>query len=355
MAVKFIQATTKKKKPKEDEALIFGKNFTDHMFIMEYNEQDKWHNARVQPYQPFLLDPASLCFHYGQTLFEGMKAYANNKDEILLFRPMKHLERMQGGCRRLCMPVFDAKLALKGLTELLKIEKDWIPKQKGASLYIRPTIIATQPTVGVQTSKQYYFYIILSPAGSYYSGGFKPVAIHVESEFIRAAVGGTGHVKAGGNYVGTLLAASRAKDKGFAQVLWLDANEKKYVEEVGAMNVFFVLDGKVITPPSSGSILPGVTRDSVIEILKDWHVPVVERAISIDEVVEHCQSGQLTECFGTGTAAIISPVGELGYQNKRYTINHKKVGPITQRLYDHLLKLQRNEIADRSEWIYKVK
>jgi len=355
MAVKFIQAATKKKKPKEDEALIFGKNFTDHMFMMEYNEENKWHDARVQPYQPFVLDPAALCFHYGQTLFEGMKAYSNGKSEIFLFRPMKHLERMQAGCRRLCIPVFDAELVLKGLSELLKVEQGWIPKHKGSSLYIRPTIIATQATVGIQTSNQYYFYIILSPAGSYYSEGFNPIAIHVEDEFIRAAVGGTGNVKTGGNYVGTLLAACHAKNRGFAQVLWLDANEKKYVEEVGAMNVFFVLDGKVVTPPLSGSILPGVTRDSAIEILKDWNVPVIERAIPIDEVIEHCQSGKLTECFGTGTAAIVSPVGELGYCNKKHSINNGKVGSITQRLYDYLLKLQHNEITGRSEWIYKVK
>ena len=354
MVVKFIQAKTKKKKPHENDALVFGKNFTDHMFIMEYNAENKWHNARVQPYQPFVLDPAALCFHYGQTLFEGMKAYSTNQNETSLFRPMRHLERMQAGCRRLCIPVFDAKFVLQGLTELLKIEKDWVPKRKGSSLYIRPTIIATQATVGIQSSTQYYFYVILSPVSSYYSAGFEPIAIHVENEFIRAAIGGTGNVKTGGNYVGTLLAANQAKARGFAQVLWLDANKRKYIEEVGAMNVFFVLNGQVITPPLSGSILPGVTRESVIELLKDWHVPIVERAISIDEVIEHCQSGQLTECFGTGTAAIVAPVGQLGYCNKKYAINGGKIGSLTKRIYNYLLKLQHNEITDRPKWIYKV-
>jgi branched-chain amino acid aminotransferase len=354
MSVKFIQSSKKKKKPNESDPLIFGQNFTDHMFIMEHNAENGWHNARVQPYQPFVLDPASLCFHYGQTLFEGMKAYTNDKGEILLFRPEKHLKRMQEGCRRLCIPDFDIALALKGLVELLKIERDWIPKEEGSSLYIRPTIIATQPTVGIRTSTQYYFYVILSPAGSYYAEGFKPIDIHVEDEFIRAAVGGTGNVKTGGNYVGTLLAAYHAQKKGFAQVLWLDAKERKYIEEVGAMNVFFVMDGKVVTPPLTGSILPGVTRESVIEILNDWKIPVAEESITIDDVVAQCQSGQLTECFGTGTAAIIAPVGRLGYQGKKYTINHAKVGTITQRLYNHLLKLQRNETPTHTHWVYKV-
>ena len=354
MVVKFIQAKANKKKPNENDTLIFGKNFTDHMFIMEYDSKNKWHNARVQPYQPFILDPAALCFHYGQTLFEGMKAYTSSKGEILLFRPMKNLERMQAGCRRLCIPEFDPKFLLKGLSELLKIEKEWIPKRKGSSLYIRPTIIATEATVGIQTSTKYYCYIILSPVSSYYTGGFKPIAIHVENKFIRAAVGGTGNVKTGGNYVGTLLAASQAKKRGFAQVLWLDANKKKYIEEVGAMNVFFVIDKQVITPPLTGSILPGVTRESVIELLKNWNIPVIERLISIDEVLEHCNTGLLTECFGTGTAAIVAPVGELGYQDKKYTINHGKVGSITKRIYDYLLKLQHNEMVDQTKWIYKV-
>jgi branched-chain amino acid aminotransferase len=354
MSIKFIRTSENKAKPRHNEPLFFGQYFTDHMFMMEYHQEQGWHDARMQPYQPFIMDPASLCFHYGQTLFEGMKAYRNRKDEILLFRPEEHLKRMQNGCRRLCIPLFDRETVLKGLIQLLKIEKDWIPKIKNSSLYIRPTIIATQPILGVQTSKEYYLYIILSPVDSFYKSGFSAVDIHVESQFIRAAVGGVGNVKAGGNYAASFLAANQAKKDGFAQVLWLDAREKRYIEEVGAMNIFFVIDNEVITPALTGSILPGITRDTVIQIFKQWNIPVYERPITIDEVIARCRSNRLTEVFGTGTAAIVTPVAAFGYQNEKYTVNQRKMGSITARLFDYLSKLQRNETDDPKGWVYKI-
>jgi len=356
MTIKFIRAAENqlKQKPTKDQPLGFGKIFTDYMFVMEYDQNKGWHDARIQPYQPFHLDPAALCLHYGQELFEGMKAYCNEKHEVLLFRPKENFKRMQKGCHRLCMAPLDEELAFEGLSKLLEIEKDWIPKVKGSSLYVRPTMIAIEPALGIHASAQYLFFIILSPVGAYYAKGFNPLKIHVEDQYTRAALGGTGNVKAGGNYAGSILAANNARTHDCSQVLWLDAQKRKYAEEVGAMNIFFVINDEIITPPLTGTILPGITRNSIIQILKDWKKNIVEKQISIDEILEAIEKSQLTEIFGTGTAAIISPVGQLNYKEKIYTIHQNKVGPLTQKLYNHILALQHNEIPDPHHWVCKL-
>ena len=355
LMIKFILANQNqlKKKPEKDQPLGFGKLFTDYLFVMEYDQDQGWHDARIQPYQPLQLDPAALCFHYGQELFEGMKAYYHTH-HIVLFRPKENFKRMQQGCHRLCMAPLDEALAFEGLTELLKIEKDWIPKTKGSSLYIRPVLIATEPALGVRASLTYLFFIILSPVGAYHPQGFNPLKIHVEDQFTRSAIGGTGYIKASGNYAGSILAAHKAHAHHCSQVLWLDAHDKKYAEEAGAMNIFFVMGDEIITPPLTGTILPGITRQSVIQLLKDWDQKIIERQISIDEIISGIESKKLTEIFGTGTAAIISPIGQLNYKEKIYTVNENKVGVITQKLYDYLLALQHDEIKDSHHWICRI-
>lgn len=342
------------KKPKPTGDLAFGTIFTDHMFIMDYQEGKGWHDARITPYEPLSIDPAAMIFHYGQTIFEGLKAYHTEDGSIQLFRPEKNFERMNNSNKRMVMPQIDEDFVLQALKKLLNIEKDWVPKTEGTSLYIRPFIIATQSYLGVAPSTNYKFMIILSPVGSYYKEGINPVKIAVENKYVRAVLGGTGEAKTAGNYASSLIAEELMTKGGYAQVLWLDGIEKKYIEEVGSMNVFFKVNGEIITPKLTGSILPGVTRDSVIQLLKHWDIPVTERKISMAEIAEAHANGTLEEAFGTGTAAVISPVGQLTWNDQDFKINNGETGEIAKKLYDTLTSIQYGKTEDPFGWIQKV-
>jgi branched-chain amino acid aminotransferase len=343
------------KLPDDESTLEFGKIFTDHMFSMNYSEENGWYDGKIHPYGPITLDPAAIVFHYGQEVFEGLKAYRWEDGSINMFRPMKNLDRLNGSAERMVMPLIDKEFVLDAIKQLVEVEKDWVPHSPMTSLYIRPTYIGTQAKLGVQPSTEYLFYVILSPVGPYYASGFAPCKILVEEKYVRAAPGGVGFTKAGGNYAASLLAAKKAHDMGYTQVLWLDAAQKKYVEEVGTMNMFFVIDGTVVTPPlSTGSILPGVTRDSIIHIANEWGLNLEERAISIDEVIAASENGTLNEAFGTGTAAVVTPVGELCYKDNCITINDGQVGSITQKLYDELVAIQYGQKEDPYGWVVKV-
>ncbi|WP_458413585.1 branched-chain amino acid aminotransferase [Schinkia sp. CFF1] len=346
-------SSTKKPKPDADK-LQFGKIFTDHMFIMDYKEGQGWHDARIVPYQPLTLEPSCVVFHYGQTVFEGMKAYVTKDGEVQLFRPDMNFKRLNRSNDRLVIPHIDEEFALEALKKLVSIDKEWVPTVDGTSLYIRPFVIATQPYLGVAPSTQYMFIIIMSPVGAYYKEGLNPVKIQVEDEYVRTVKGGTGEAKTGGNYAASLKAQEISGGKGYSQVLWLDGKEHKYVEEVGSMNIFFKLDGKVVTPELSGSILPGITRDSIIQVLKYWNVPVEERKIAIEEIYEAHANGKLEEVFGTGTAAVISPVGELLWKNEKVIVNGGEIGELSQRLYDTLTGIQYGKEEDPFGWTVKV-
>jgi len=343
-----------KKKPDEDK-LSFGKQFTDHMFLMDYKEDKGWHDARIVPYGPLALDPSTNVLHYGQGVFEGLKAYKTEDNRVLLFRPDENAKRLKSSCERLCIPPIDESDVVEAITKLVKTDIDWVPSSKGTSLYIRPFIISTDPFLGVHPSHSYLFMIILSPVGPYYPSGLNPTSIYVEDFYKRASKGGMGHVKTMGNYAASLIAQQKAEKLNCIQTLWLDAHEGKYIEEVGAMNVFFVIDNKVITPKLSGSILPGITRKSTLEIAKSLGFEVEERIISIDDVVSALKSGGLSECFGTGTAAVISPVGELIYKDTKYVINDNKIGQISQKLYDTLTGMQYGKIEDSFGWTVQIK
>lgn len=351
MNLETVLAKELKQKPQDESQLGFGRIFTDYMFTMNYKEGKGWYDAKICPYENFSLSPACSVFHYCQTIFEGMKAYHTDKG-INLFRPWENFKRMNVTARRMCMPEIDEKFVLEALTELLKIEKDWIPKAPGTSLYIRPTMMAVDPFLGVRAGEEFIFFIILSPVGAYYSSGLAPVNIYVEDEYVRAVVGGTGFVKTGGNYAASLLAADLAHKKGFSQVLWLDGKEHKYVEEVGSMNIFFKIRGDLITAPLTGSILPGVTRDSVIKVARDmFGLNVREEKLAISEVFEENESGGLEEVFGTGTAAVISPVGGMTWEGKSIEISGGKMGELTSRLYDQLTGMQYGTKEDKFGWI----
>ncbi|HXK71592.1 MAG TPA: branched-chain amino acid aminotransferase [Clostridia bacterium] len=343
-----------KKKPDEDK-LSFGKQFTDHMFLMDYKEDKGWHDARIVPYGPLTLDPSTNVLHYGQGVFEGLKAYKTEDNRVLLFRPDENAKRLKSSCERLCIPPIDEIDVVEGIIKLVKTDIDWVPSSKGTSLYIRPFIISTDPFLGVHPSHSYLFMIILSPVGPYYPSGLNPTSIYVEDFYKRASKGGMGHVKTMGNYAASLIAQQKAEKLNCIQTLWLDAHEGKYIEEVGAMNVFFVIDNKVITPKLSGSILPGITRKSTLEIAKSLGFEVEEKLISIDDVVSALEKGKLQECFGTGTAAVISPVGELIYKDTKYVINDNKIGQISQKLYDTLTGMQYGKIEDTFGWTVQVK
>lgn len=346
-------STTRKEKPAFDQ-LQFGTIFTDHTFIMDYKEGQGWYDPRIVPYGPITLDPAAIIFHYGQTVFEGLKAYITKDEEVLLFRPEQNMKRLNRSSERLCIPAIDEQLALEGLKKLIQIDRDWIPTLEGTSLYIRPFIISTEPHLGVSASKEYRFMIILSPVGAYYKEGINPVKIMVEEEFVRAVIGGTGNAKTAGNYAGALKAQEIAEKDGYAQVLWLDGKDHKYIEEVGSMNVFFKINGEVVTPATNGSILEGITRKSVIELLEHWGIPVSERKIAIDELYKAYQNGELEEAFGTGTAAVISPIGELFWQGKKMVINNGETGKLSNRLYDTLTGIQTGTVEDPFGWTVKV-
>ena len=344
-----------KAKPTDETKLGFGSIFTDHMFVMNYDEGQGWHDARIVPYGPIELDPSAMCLHYGQTVFEGMKAYRAKDGRVLLFRPEKNMARLNVSNERLCIPKIDEAFALKCIEKLGSVEKDWIPTAEGTSLYIRPFIFATDAHVGVHPGKHLMFMVICSPVGAYYPEGLNPVKIYVESKYVRAVRGGMGYAKTGGNYAASLKAQDEAEEQKYTQVLWLDGVERKYVEEVGTMNVFFVIGDEVVTPALQGSILPGVTRMSAIEILKSWGLNVSERPIEIQEIYDAYQNGQLKEAFGTGTAAVISPIGQLKWDDHVMEINNGKIGEISQRLYDTLTGIQWGNIEDTMHWTVEVK
>ncbi|MDP4153302.1 MAG: branched-chain amino acid aminotransferase [Bacillota bacterium] len=342
---------TKNKKPLPDMSTVtFGTVFTDHMFVMDYDKGEGWHDPRIEPYAPFELMPSASVLHYSQTLFEGLKAYYDPNGEIRLFRPQRNFARLNSSGDRICVPHIDEEFALEALLTLVDIERRWVPKEEGQSLYIRPFVISMDQTLGVHPATHFRFFIILCPVASYYKGGLAPTNIMVEPKYVRAVKGGTGHTKIGGNYAASLKGQEEAARLGYEQVLWLDGIHHKYVEEVGSMNIMFKIGGKIVTPELNGSILPGVTRDSIITIAKSLNIPVVEKRIAVDEIFEAADNGTLEEVFGTGTAAVISPVGELRYDDKIAVVNDRKIGPTAQLLYDTLTGIQYGKIEDKFGW-----
>lgn len=345
-----LPADRMKEKFKDESHLGFGKIFTDRMFLAEWSAGKGWHDARVKLYEPFVLDPACIVFHYAQEIFEGLKAYKWEDGRIALFRPEMNARRFQRSADRLCMPEVPEELFLQGVEKLVSLERDWIPATPGTSLYIRPTLIAVEPVLGVKPSDHYYFYVLLSPVGAYYAAGFNPVSILVEDTYVRATPGGTGEAKTGGNYASSLKAGLDAKKKGFDQVLWLDGRERCYIEEVGAMNMFFAYGDHIVTAPLGGSILAGVTRDSVLKLASTLGCTVEERLININELMADIRNGKVTEAFGSGTAAVITPVGKLSYRDECVSIG-QGVGRLTQKLYDTLTGIQTGKIADEFGWV----
>lgn len=351
--IKITLAETRKPLPDPD-TLVFGKTFTDHMFLMNYDAGQGWHDPRIVPYGPLSLEPSCMVFHYAQELFEGMKAYRTPEGKVQLFRPMENALRFNSSCERMCVPAIDPDFFVDAVKALVKVDQVWVPNKKGASLYIRPFVFATDPSLGVHASHSYLFVIILCPVGSYYAEGINPVKIYVEDADVRAVRGGTGYTKCGGNYAASLRAGERAEEKGYSQVLWLDGVERKYIEEVGAMNVLFKIDGKVVTPALTGSVLPGITRKSCLELLRDWGVSVEERLISAQELFDAAESGKLEEAWGSGTAAVVSPIGELAMGDKVVTVNGGQIGRLTQRLYDTLTGIQWGTEPDPYGWTVPV-
>ncbi len=351
--IRISRAATKKPKPKDSE-LTFGTVFTDHMFVLDFQEEKGWYDPRVEPYGPFPLDPAAAVLHYAQAVFDGLKAFRGRDGQVRLFRPQKHVERLIQSSQRLCIPPLDPDLALKSLVSLVGIEKDWVPSTVGTSLYVRPTIIASEPFLGVRPAKSYIYYVILSPVGAYYPEGINPVKILVVDKYVRAVEGGVGSAKTGVNYAASLYAAEEAKHAGFTQVLWLDGRERKYIDEVGTMNIMMKIGDEIVTPPLSGTILAGVTRDSALTLMRDWGLRVSERPVTIDEVAAAARKGTLEEVWGTGTAAVISPVGELAYKGERLVINGGQIGTLTQKLYDAIVGIQYGTAPDTRGWTVPV-
>ena len=353
MEIKVTKTTHPAEKP-DSSTLGFGKVFTDHMFIMDYSADKGWHDARIVPFGPLSLHPASTVLHYGVEIFEGLKAYRGADGKIRLFRPEKNMARLNVSCDRLCIPKIDEEFAIKAIKTLVDIDRDWIPHGDGRSLYIRPYVFATDPQVGVHAAKHLTFAIILSPVGAYYPQGIAPVKIYVEQKYVRAVIGGTGFTKAGANYAISLKGQEEAEEQGYVQTLWLDGVERKYIEEVGSMNVFFKIGGEVITPALVGSILGGITRMSIIELLRAKGYKVTERRLSVDELCEAFREGKLEEAWGTGTAAVISPIGELKYGDLVMPVNGGKIGEVSQMLYDTLTGIQWGKIPDEFGWTTTV-
>ena len=350
--IDLVPKDERKEKPTDVLQVSFGTVFSDHMFSMRYSSGN-WGNVRIHPYGPLSLSPAALCLHYAQGIFEGMKAYRRG-ERVLLFRPELNFKRLNVSATRMVMPTIDVDFTLHSLKELLKIDSDWVPEVPGSSLYIRPTMIATEPKLGVRPSTEYLYYVILGPVGPYFKEGFAPVKIFVSDKYVRAVKGGTGAAKTCGNYAASLLAGKDATEVGYSQVLWLDALERKWIEEVGTMNLFVRFDDEVATPPLGGSILPGVTRDSVLTLIKDYGLTPKERMISIDEILEGISSGKVKEIFGCGTAAIIAPVGSLWYKDTPYEVSNGQTGEVTQRLFDDLIGIQSGEREDPHGWVVEV-
>jgi len=340
-----------KDKVKDESQLGFGKLFTDRMLVVEWKAGTGWCDARIEPYGPFMLDPACAVLHYAQEIFEGLKAYKWSDSRVALFRPEMNARRFNQSATRMCMPEVPEELFIKGIKQLVALEQEWIPTADSTSLYIRPTMIAVEPVLGVKPADHYYFYVILSPVGAYYAAGFNPINILVEDHFVRAVVGGTGEAKTGGNYASSLMAAQEAKKKGYDQVLWLDGRERRYIEEVGAMNMFFAYGNKIVTAPLTGSILSGVTRDSVIKLAPTLGYQVEERQIDVNELMSDIRAGKVTEAFGSGTAAVITPVGKLCYKDECLQLTGGKVGEITQKLYDTLTGIQTGKLNDQFGWV----
>ena len=349
-----IQRAAELKEKPDPKSLGFGRIFTDHMFVMNYNAGQGWHDGRIVPYGPLSLDPSTMVFHYAQEVFEGMKAYRRPDGGVQLFRPMDNVRRMNDSCERLCIPALPEDVALDAIRALVDVERDWVPSEPGTSLYIRPFVIATDPALGVHASHSYLFCIICSPVGAYYKEGINPVRIYVENDDVRAVRGGTGYTKCGGNYAASIRAGERAEEQGYAQVLWLDGVERKYIEEVGSMNVMFKMDGTVVTPKLTGSVLPGITRRSCLELLRSWGMPVEERLITAQELFDAARAGRLEEAWGTGTAAVVSPVGEMGWNDEHAVVNGGQIGAVTQKLYDTLTGIQWGTLEDPYGWTVKV-
>jgi branched-chain amino acid aminotransferase len=356
MEIKVIPAKPEqlKKKPADESKLGFGDILTDHMFLMDYEKGKGWMNPRIEPYRPLSLDPAAMVLHYGQEVFEGLKAYRGKDGTLYLFRARDNFVRMNRSAVRVCMPEVDPDFGVEALKKLIVLDKDWVPKTRGTSLYIRPTMIAVEPHLGVRPAHTYLFYIIIGPVGAYYKEGLNPVKIYVEDKYIRAALGGLGKPKPSPIMQQACLPRKRPRKKGFTQVLWLDAKERKFVEEVGTMNMFFVIGDEVITAPLTGSILPGITRDSVIQIVKKWGMKMSERSLSIDEVTAAARQGTLKEAFGTGTAAVISPVGQITYKGVDYIVAGGKMGDLSMKLYNEIVAIQYGEKDDPYGWRMKI-
>lgn len=350
-----VTATHRPKEKPDESRLGFGRYFTDHMFLMDYTAEKGWHAPRIEPYHPLALDPAAMVLHYAQESFEGLKAYRTANGCIQLFRPEQNAARLRSTHRRMCIPEIPEEDFVQAVKALVDMDRAWVPHAPGTSLYLRPFAIATEPRLGVKASSTYQFLIIASPSGAYYENGLAPVKIYVEDEYIRAAPGLTGFVKCGGNYAASLAGQEKAHALGYSQVLWLDGVHRKYVEEVGSMNCFFKIGGVVRTAPCTGTVLPGITRKSCIELLRAWGVPVdSETPLAIDEVLDAAHTGRLEEVFGTGTAAVITPVGELGYKGERVTVRHGAIGPVTQKLYDTLTGIQWGRLPDPYGWTVTV-
>ncbi len=351
--IKITLAEQRKPLPDPD-TLVFGKTFTDHMFLMDYHTGQGWHDARIVPYGPLPMEPSCMVFHYAQEIFEGMKAYRTPDGKIQLFRPVENARRLNSSCQRMCMPEINEDDFVQAVKALVSVERDWVPNKPGTSLYIRPFLIATDCSLGVHASNSYLFAIICCPVGAYYPEGINPVKIYVENEDVRAVKGGTGFTKCGGNYAASIRAGERAHEQGYSQVLWLDGVHRKYIEEVGAMNVLFKVNGTVITPELSGSVLPGITRKSCLELLRSWGVPVEERLVSAEELFDAAEAGTLEEAWGTGTAAVVSPIGLLAWGDKKITVSGGQIGELTQKLYDTLTGIQWGILPDPYGWVVPV-
>lgn len=354
MDIRIEKTTAPKAKPQDENKLGFGQIFSDHMFIMDYDAGEGWHDARIVPFENLSFSPACAVLHYGCEIFEGLKAYRTADGNVQLFRPIENVRRMNSSADRICLPLMDEADMLEAIEKYVEVEKDWVPHTEGTSLYLRPYMLGVDETLGVHTIQKAMFIIISSPSGSYYPEGINPVKIMIETEDVRAVRGGTGYVKCGGNYAASTRAGHKAELQGYSQVLWLDGVERKYIEEVGAMNVMFKIDGTVVTPELIGSVLPGITRKSCIELLKEKGIPVEERRISAEELFTALREGRLEEAWGTGTAAVVSPIGELCYNGEKYTINNFEIGETTQWLYDTLTGIQWGKLPDEKNWIVKI-
>ena len=353
MDIRFEKREHLQEKP-DQKNLGFGKHFTDYMFVMDWDKEQGWHDAAIVPYGGIPMDPATMVLHYAQETFEGLKAYRTAEGKIQLFRPEMNARRMIKSNERLCMPGVPEEMFVEAVKALVKAQEDWVPSEPGTSLYIRPFMFATEASLGVHMAKSYKFVIITTPVGAYYAEGINPVKILVEDEYVRAVKGGTGFTKCGGNYASSIAGQVKAEKMGCTQVLWLDGVHRKYIEEVGSMNVMFKVNGEIITPELTGSVLPGITRRSCLELLRDWGYPVQERLITAQELFDAAAEGKLEEAWGTGTAAVVSPIGEMGWEDKHTVVNGGKIGDVTQKLYDTLTGIQWGTVPDPHGWVVKL-